>query len=356
VGLATLSVDHLRCLEHASLELHPGHNLVWGSNASGKTSLLEAIFLLGRGRSFRTRNSERLVRHDQDRLIVVGRTHEALPQTLGVQISRSEGTIAKVNGAFVQSLAMLSCAFAVQVIEPGIHRLVEEGGYRRRRWMDWAVFHVEPSFVDTWVSYTRTLKQRNAALRTQPTLATVWDQELTRLGDAISASRESLIGRLQPYWAESTASLLGVDIELNYVRGWAQGISLAEALVASYDRDVRRGVTHVGPHRADVLIRADGKPARDILSRGQQKLVAIAMTLAQLRLIHAVTGARPTLLLDDPAAELDRTRLTRFSEQVTALDCQVVVTALSADVSPLGTPDRVFHVERGRIQPYNATP
>ena len=74
MSLAEVAVSNLRCVEHAELVLHPGHNLIWGENGSGKTSLLEAIFLLGRGRSFRTRNSERLIRYDEQRLVVFGRT------------------------------------------------------------------------------------------------------------------------------------------------------------------------------------------------------------------------------------------------------------------------------------------
>jgi recF protein len=351
MSLAELTVENLRCLQHVSLNLHPGHNLVWGGNASGKTSLLEALFLLGRGRSFRTRNSERLIKHGQEKLIVFGRTPAPTSQTIGLQVSRHDGTVGKVGGAFLHSLTELSRAFAVQVIEPGIHRLIEEGGHRRRRWLDWAVFHVEPGFIDAWSNYTRSLKQRNAALRSQPGQAVAWNHELARLGELISQSRAKLIEQLQPYWSRCVNTLTGVHIELSYNRGWAQGHTLAEALIAAHPRDNARGITHVGPHRADVLLRVDGKPARDVLSRGQQKLVAIAMTLAQLHLIRALTAVTPTLLLDDPAAELDRVRLDRFTEEIAALQCQLVVTALSADLDPLGAPDSAFHVEQGVVKP-----
>jgi len=188
MSLAEIAVSNLRCVEHAELALHPGHNLIWGGNGSGKTSLLEAIFLLGRGRSFRTRNSERLIGHGKERLVVFGRTAGALEQTLGIQVSRAGGTLARIGGTATGSLAELSQAFAVQVIDPGVHKLVEEGGHRRRRWMDWAVFHVEPQFVDTWVRYTRTLRQRNAALKIQPAQASAWDPELARLGELIAGT------------------------------------------------------------------------------------------------------------------------------------------------------------------------
>lgn len=350
MGLSSFSVDHFRCLKHVSLDFHPGHNLIWGHNASGKTSLLEAVFLLGRGRSFRTRSSERLIQHGQERLVVFGRTDQPPSRALGVQVSRGAETVAKVDGSFVSSLAELSRAFAVQVIEPGVHRLIEEGGHRRRRWLDWGVFHVEPGFIDTWSMYTRALKQRNAALKTQPEFADAWDLELIRLGESIAQSREQFLDQLHPHWIQTISALTDLQMELHYSRGWAQGISLAEALKAAHGRDRQRGTTHAGPHRADVFLRSQGKLARDVLSRGQQKMAAIALVLSQLSLLKQVAGLTPTLLLDDPAAELDRVRLKRFTTQVSELNCQLIVTALSSDLDPLGTPDRAFHVEQGEVQ------
>ena len=286
MSLIELTVTNVRSVEAAELKVPEGLTVIWGENGSGKTSLLEAMFLLGRGRSFRTRNSERLIRRGQDHLRVIGRIRRGGDQidTLGFEATRT-GVTARIAGRPAESLAELSQAFAVQVIEPGVHKLVEEGGHRRRRWMDWAVFHVEPQFVDTWVRYTRTLKQRNAALRTQPELARVWDAELARMGEQIAESRRKFLEQLQPYWRDAVAALSGLDVQLNYSRGWSADTSLLESLTASRTRDEARHLTHSGPHRADVAVRMDGRPAREVLSRGQQKLVAVAMTVAQLRLL-----------------------------------------------------------------------
>jgi DNA replication and repair protein RecF len=352
MSLEHLSVADLRCIEAAELNVPPGLTLVWGGNGSGKTTLLEAMFMLGRGRSFRTRNSERLIRYGQDHLRVIGRIGTPLggAQTIGFEVGRA-GVEARVAGRAVESLAALSQAFAVQVIEPGVHRLVEEGGYRRRRWLDWAVFHVEPQFVDTWVRYTRALKQRNAALKTRASEAAVWDQALAHEGEAIAASRQRLLERLQPYWREAVAALSGLDVELHYLRGWSQDHTLLEALAASRARDELRQLTHPGPHRADVAVRVFGRPAREVLSRGQQKLVAVAMTVAQLKMLQDASGLTPTLLLDDPAAELDGEHLERFIAQVGGLRCQLVVTSLHSESRLFGAPERTFHMEQGRVQP-----
>ncbi|MGH8201627.1 MAG: DNA replication/repair protein RecF [Steroidobacteraceae bacterium] len=356
--LAELTVRDLRCIEHAELSLHPGRNLIWGGNGSGKTSLLEGIFLLGRGRSFRTRNSERLVRHGQDRLVVFGRTENSGPEAgglvhaVGVEVDRKEGTRARIDAAAVASLADLSRVFPAQVIDPEIHKLIEEGGRRRRRWLDWGVFHVEPQFADWWVRYGRAVRQRNAALRsrggTKP-----WDVEVVALGERISEARRAVVEQMQPYWREVVAGLDCPAGELQYFRGWGMQHPLAQALEASLDRDQARGLTHAGPHRADLVIRVGGKLAREVLSRGQQKLMAVALTLAQLRLLKQVSGMTPTLLLDDPAAELDSAHLGHFVRQIAPLGCQMIITSLHPETPAFGTPERVFHVEQGRVGRYN---
>jgi DNA replication and repair protein RecF len=251
----------------------------------------------------------------------------------------------------VQSLAELSPVFPIQVIDPGVHKLIEEGAPRRRRWMDWAVFHVEPTFVDVWSRYQKALRQRNAALRTQPEQALVWEPELIRLGESLAESRRATIERLQPYWRETVGALTGLEVDLLYSRGWPRDTSLADALEDWRARDGVRGLTHSGPHRADIHLRIDGVPVREVASRGQQKLIAAALVLSQLRMLQDAFATTPTLLLDDPAAELDPPHLAVFIEAVRRLRTQLVITSLSADTDLFGAPDRVFHVEQGRVGP-----
>jgi len=348
--LAELTLENLRCIERAELAFAPGTNLIHGPNASGKTSLLEGIYLLGRGRSFRTRNSERLIRHEAQILRAAGRTCAPFSQSIRVQVIHQEPTAAEVAGQPVRSLAELAQVFPVQAIEPGIHRLIEEGSPRRRRWLDWAVFHVEPQFVDTWQRYARVVRQRNAALRTHPEMARAWDAELVRHGEAITASRVRLLQTLKPYWDETVRELAGLSAELRYTPGWSQDLTLSEALSSAWVRDSKHGLSHAGPHRADVQVRIGGRAAREILSRGQQKLVATAMVLAQLQMLRERTDLAPTLLLDDPAAELDVDRLRQFVGQVRALQCQLILTSLNGAHALLGPPERVFHVEQGKVK------
>jgi DNA replication and repair protein RecF len=351
MSLTELHIQNLRCIEAVQLELHPQCTLVWGGNGAGKTSILEAAFLLGRGRSFRTRQTQPLIRRGAERLRVFGRTQGPVPHAVGFEFDRSQGAQARVDGHSVRSLADLTLAFPVQVIDPEIHKLIEEGGRRRRRWLDWAVFHVEPRFGEAWYRYARALRQRNAALKTRPAEARPWESELAEQGEEISAARRRVLAQLDPYWKSMLAALNCPTATLGYAQGWVEPLHLQEALNAARARDSARQTTTVGPHRADLRIAVDGKPARDILSRGQQKLTAAALTLAQLRWLAETAGLRPTLLLDDPAAELDLAHQADFVAEISRLRGQLVVTALQPEIPGFTQPDRVFHVEQGQLRP-----
>lgn len=349
MSLGALRLEHLRALKSAELALEPRLNLITGANGSGKTTVLEAAYLLGRGRSFRSRQTEQLIAHGIPAFWVHGRLTPPLNRSIGLKCDRHEGVLARIDQRPVSSLAELSEAFPVQIIDPGIHRLVEEGPVQRRRWLDWAVFHVEPGFVARWQAYHRALRQRNAALKggTDPDL---WDGDLVRYGELITAARRDLLERLQPYWKTTLGDLAGVEAELRFQAGWPAERSLAEALTAHRAKDRERGLTGVGPHRFEIALRVAGRAAREGVSRGQQKILGAAMALAMARCIAASSGRVPTLLLDDPAAELDGEHTERLLSTAGALGGQLLVTALRAMDSALGTPEAVFHVEQGGVK------
>ncbi|MFZ8886165.1 MAG: DNA replication/repair protein RecF [Steroidobacteraceae bacterium] len=353
VSLTRLTIDDLRCIQRAELELHPRLNLFVGANGSGKTSLLEAVYCLGRGRSFRSRRLATLVRKGADCMRVVGEAHwQGQTVTLGLE-ARAGETRLKARGATAASAAALAEYHRPQVIDPDIHKLLEEGPGRRRRYLDWGVFHVEPLFLATWQRYHRAIKQRNAVLRARGAdpLLRAWEEEVTVAGEALSLQRLEYLGRLEPVLREVGERLLGAAITLDYTRGWASKGTLAEALRADEDRDRRFGITHSGPHRADITTRVDGVAARDRVSRGQQKMLAAALVLAQLKAQGEGHGAGDVLLLDDPAAELDAHHLGRLLELVADLPAQLWVTSLAGQVPGLAAEGAMFHVEHGRIRP-----
>lgn len=354
MALAELTVQDLRCIEYAELTIGQGTTLVYGANGAGKTSILEAIYLLGRGRSFRTRLNERLVRHGQGISRVVGKaTHALGTHQLGVEVKKGgdqrTSTSGRLNGANIRSLSELALAFPTQIIDPDAHKLIEESATRRRRWLDWAVFHVEPGFAGAWSRYQRALLQRNAALKSGGTPISAWDEELAREGELLTSSRERVLTALLPYWRDMIEELVGLDISLGFSAGWDRSGSLADSLAAHLSRDRDRRTTTVGPHRADIQVRVKGRAAREVLSRGQQKLAAVALSLCQLEFLQAEHDLRPTVLLDDPSAELDQSRLERFIGRVRRLNTQIIVTALEKDFRLFGEPETLFHVEHGRV-------
>ena len=351
MSLGRVQVTDFRCLQSAGLDLDSRFTLISGANASGKTSLLEAIYVLGRGRSFRTRRLEHLIRHGSERFVVFGEVDAFGRQvSLGVEGS-FDGVRARLGGAKANSLAELAPLLPVQIIDPEIHRLIEEGPSRRRRFLDWGVFHVEPRFVEDWQRFQQALKQRNAALRSrQPRPVTAaWDGDLVRYGESLSAARTRYVEALTEHAASTTRHLLGMELEISYRPGWARGLTLAEALQQSLQHDEESGVTQVGPHRAELAIRLNGVGAKDRVSRGQQKLLAAALLMAQVKLFPPDSAVRPSLLLDDPAAELDNERLTRLISEVSAQSVQLIVTTLHPEFSEFGTPGRHYKIEAGNV-------
>ena len=311
--------------------------------------------MLGRGRSFRTPRTELLIRRGAHELTLTGRIEGSTPGSshpVGLRYAR-EGFEARAAGVPVRSLAELATVFPVQAIDPEIHRLIEEGPQERRRYLDWGVFHVKPSFVEQWRRYQRVLKQRNAALRDQADAAVVraWDAELIETGEALAGSRRQYLASLRPAVHAMGERLLGRAIELRLADGWPHDASLREALDQNWGRDRERGTTHSGPHRADLSIRVGDEAARHRVSRGQQKLTAAAMLLGQLQADHALGSPTAALIVDDPAAELDSEHLQGLLDVIRELPGQLFVTALDPSLEAFQClpAARRFHVEHGKI-------
>lgn len=290
--------------------------------------------------------------HDSSFRIVGTLSRSLHPTHAGVEYA-GDSLRVRMGGEELTGISAVTRELPVQIVDPSIHRLIEEGAGRRRRLLDWGVFHVEQDFLAPWRRYQRALSQRNAALRAgmDSRVVSGWTEQLCTPASEIDAQRSEYIAMLRPVFIDMANRLLGLSVELNYLRGWNADQTLEAALAGSDARDRRLKTTTAGPHRADITFRIDGAPARDRVSRGQQKMLAVALILAQVRLrAEKQPTPKSCLLLDDPAAELDVDNLGKVLAVLATLPTQLVITSLNGQGLNGMDVGRMFHVEQGRFR------
>jgi len=360
MAIRQIQLTALRNLSAVTLFPSPQINILFGANGSGKTSLLEAIHLLGMARSFRAQPLQSLIQHGQPRCTAFAELTEADGgfKKIGASRDRQGELQVRINGAHVRSLAQLAQELPLQVINPNSFRLLEGAPKQRRQFMDWGVFHVEQQFLPTWQRLQRALRQRNSWLRRAKMDAPfqrVWDKELCLASEAIDNYRRAYIGALKPVFEQTLAQLIELDgLVLSYSRGWDKERSLSDVLAASLGRDQQLGSTQAGPQRADLHLRLASNNAADILSRGQQKLVICALHIAQGYLLAQIGRGSCVYLVDDLPSELDQKHRQALCRLLEGLGCQVFITCVEPQALQDGwradTPIALFHVEQGQIK------
>lgn len=356
--IESVHISDVRNLRSVELSPAPCLNLLFGANGAGKSSLLEAVYLLSTGRSFRSSRIDSVINYEAQALVVRGAIRSAAGRRTLVSVVRRRdgGAELRLGEQMVQSAAALAEAVPVQAITPDAVDLIVGGPAVRRRFMDWGVFHVEPEFHDAWRSVRRIIKHRNEVLRRPMATAELrsWDEMLIEVGARLDECRARYVEALIPMFGEVLERLGGpVGLQLKYHRGWAADVPLDQALKSGRALDVRRGYTRQGPHRADLRITAQGMRARDVLSRGQQKIAACAFILAQAALLKEKRWEPGVLLIDDLAAELDDEHRARFLGWLAELGSQAFITSVQSDLMRdlrAWDPEAgLFHVERGEI-------
>lgn len=350
--LTRLSIDGLRCLREFELLPCPGLNLILGGNGAGKTSVLEALYLLGSGRSFRLGGHEAVIARGRSALQVYAEIEvEGGAERVGFERARSAWRALR-NGERVSDLAELAALVPVVCFSPESHELIVGGSEIRRRFFDWIMFHVEPGFTDAHRRYGRLLRQRNAVLKQSPGHAElqVWTSDLADAGESLAALR----ARLFPEFAEAMRSILDDMLselgaaELSYKRGWREDVDLYQRLMTLAPREREVGHTLAGPHRADWAVSFNGREIREQGSRGQQKLVALAAVLVAAAIHGRHRGHPPIVALDDLASELDLEHQARALNACATLGAQLWVTATQRSAAFDGWfgESAVFHVKQ----------
>ena len=354
--LTRLDITDLRRFGQVQLLPGPGLNLILGANGAGKTSVLEAAHLMAYGRSFRGRVGDGLVREGATALEVFVEWVEAHGRVRRAGLRHGgQAWEGRLDGVPVTQLGDLCAALAVVTFEPGSHALVNGGGEPRRRFLDWGLFHVEPGFLSIWRRYSRALKQRNALLkaRVRDAQLEAWEHELGEAGEPLTRARQHYLEQLNP-WLQAVAAALAPSLgtgRLDFLPGWRrEEMPLADALLLARERDLATGFTSVGPHRADWRIGFSAIPGRAALSRGQGKLTALSMLLAQAELHAALCGEWPVIALDDLGSELDRDHQRLVLARLQASGAQVLITGNEAPAATELLADALtFHVEQGKV-------
>ncbi len=369
--LKRLLIQNLRNLNSVDINPSDRVNLIYGENGSGKTSILEAINVLAVGRSFRTHKHKPLIKNDQASFTVFGKitTYDGSEIPIGINRRRDGTASFKVNGDLVSSVASLASQLPVQVINSETFLLLDGPPKVRRQFIDWLVFHVEPTFFQLWKDCQRCLKHRNSLLRrdrmTRPSGVQnfeliSWNQELAAHTEQIHLLRLKCMDQFKVAFYSLLKEFVSVDnIDIDYFCGWDNKKLYSTVLQENLERDQQQGYTHLGSHRADIQISVNKQSAAEILSRGQQKLLVCALKIAQGYVFSQITGRKSIYLVDDLPAELDEKHRHRLADWLQVMSTQVFITGVEekslSDIwrDKPDTAIKLFHVEQGNIKEIN---
>lgn len=348
--ISKLQISNLRNLQQVEIEPSPEINILYGPNGAGKTSVIEALVVLSRGRSFRTTQASELFGPTGKSFHIFAETHSTDGNMFRLGLQRTgKHWRARKDGQELSQLSHLTRVLPLVLMEPNTHLLVSGTPEFRRKYLDWSLFHVEQGFLDVYRRYSRALKQRNAALRSnQLDVVGSIDEVFAELGERLTQMRHNHSRKVALHVIRLLSELSPElqTVTLGYDPGW-HGASLKTALSKGIEADVHRGVTGSGPHRADLVMTLEGKPARSVLSRGEQKILSSALVLSQAEILRSC-GEDPVVLLDDLASEFDEMHLQSVVSKARETGGQVWITGTRKIDLPENSV--LFHVEHGKVR------
>lgn len=352
--VSRLKTNQFRNLADLDLEFSPDFNFIYGPNGSGKSSLLEAIHFLSLGRSFRSALASRAIHYEASQFNLFSVISGQVSTTLGLEKTRQGKTRIKI-GNNINAISELAKILPIQLVNPNSYYLLSGGPKARRQFIDWGVFHVEPHFFSVWQQFQQTLKQRNAALQKQVVVDQIraWNYKLIEFSVEITRMRKKYLQQLTPLITKLMDELVVLEgLKLDFYQGWDRDSTLDVVLERSFIRDLSLGYTQYGPQRADLLIKLRGNPVHEVLSRGEQKLLAYALQLAQGLLLKKMTGKSCIYLFDDLFSELDTVRQGYLITLLNRLESQVFITMIEDSLTKTlsrNVNGKTFQIEKGEV-------
>ncbi len=354
--LLKLDIYAVRNIQKETIIPAPKINFIVGENASGKSAVIEAIFILGRAKSFRSATIKPVINFTQNHLIVSAQTLQSNGSSihLGIQLD-SKSFCCRINQQSTQKRSDLAYALPLQIIHPKSYELLDAGPQLRREFLDWGVFNDDEKFLPAWRNFKKALSQRNSLLKAKrPEHINVWDKELVYYGTIVNSYRQLYLQKLKPVFKDIIDRFLEIDdINIKLISGWDTSLDFQQVLTEDLEKDLRYGFTHSGPHRGDFQLLVSNRLAKDFVSRGQLKLIVMSLKLAQVQLFTNEHSNMGCFLIDDFAAELDVMNRSKLLHYLSEMDCQVFITATEmsdfGDLSYLKN-YKMFHVEHGNIK------
>ena len=354
--LHQLKVYQFRNLRDVCIDFDTGMQFVFGDNASGKTSLLDAVHVLCSAKSFLGASPKKLQQYQTNGFAINGLVSQQDYKARPIQYRWQNDNIQLlVSHEQVRRTSEYANLQPVQAVTPLSYRLLDDSPGFRRRFIDWGVFHVKHEFADIWRRFQRNLMQRNAMLGEGVDRRTIaaWSEQYVRLANSLHRYRAEYIELLTPKVKDIFHALLPAsELTLRYYQGWDSTRDLNEVLVENFQHDLDRRFTYYGPQRAELTLKLDGVVAKDSASRGQKKLITFALYLAQASLQQDIGAHSGIFLVDDLPGELDRHHIATVMNILREIPMQIFISCI--DVSQLPKPhrraDKMFHMKHGSAE------
>ncbi len=356
--LQALWVENCRNIEKAQLTPCGGLTVIAGENGQGKTNLLECIYLLTGGKSFRAAKDQELVLHSKEQGKVLGES-ETQKKTSRIEIiikgegSAQKGRFAKINGVDYGRAAAIAGTFTAVVFEPNHLSLIKSGPDGRRKFVDAALCQLYPGYITILRRFHKALTQKNALLKRYfetngaDEILDAFDQELIKSGEEVSRRRAEYLAAAGPMAEEFYKELSSgaESLAVSFLASAPPG-GLAELLAKSRRADIRARFSTAGPHREDFEVVLGGKSARTYGSQGQQRSAVLSLKLAEAAVAKNITGEHPVLLLDDVLSELDEGRQAFLLREMEGKQSFVTCCDAAAFRRAAG---QVVYVKNGRV-------
>lgn len=350
-----IKLDGFRCYDAVQLIFSERINLFYGDNGAGKTSVLEAIYWLSTGKSFRSKKNKVLINQHKSELVLFAELsdHQSpIKHSLGISFNKSNKKQIRLDKQSINNQSQVAHLLPVVSIDPDSYLFIDKTPQFRRSFLDWLVFHVKPEYLSIWSNTTRCQKQLNVLYKSkQQDLLPQWEQQYIQFATQLNELRQHVFNDLTQSVSNKVKSFIPeiTGFNLSFKQGWSEGLTLGELLEKERPKNLLYGSLFSGVHKMDIKCQVKQQPAQDLLSRGQKKLISIIFYFSFIELLAEKTGNDPLIVIDDMDAELDISKTKLLCDFIMQASNQVFISSVDPKkVTDILDDVGVFHVKPNR--------